>query len=106
MENMHVLKKIGLGILFALLFIAMVLLLGQVVMLLWNYVVPGVTGWNSINYKQALALLVLCKILFGGFGGGGRGGKFGGGWKNKWSKMSEEEKAQLKERFKQSCKNN
>jgi len=106
MENMHVLKKIGLGILFALLFIAMVLLLGQVVMLLWNYVVPGVTGWNSINYKQALALLVLCKILFGGFGGGGRGGKFGGGWKKKWGKMSEEEKSQLKERFKQSCINN
>ena len=103
---MHVLKKIGLGILFALLFIAMVLLLGQVVMFLWNYVVPGVTGWNSINYKQALAMLVLCKILFGGFGGGGRGGKFGGGWKKKWGKMSEEEKSQLKERFKQSCINN
>ncbi len=51
-------------------------------------------------------MLVLCKILFGGFGGGGRGGKFGGGWKKKWGKMSEEEKSQLKERFKQSCINN
>lgn len=39
----------------------------------------GVTGWSSITYMQALALLLLCKILFGSFGGGGRGGKFGGG---------------------------
>jgi Ca2+/H+ antiporter, TMEM165/GDT1 family len=106
MENMHVSKKIAWGILFALLFAAMVLLLGQVVMLLWNYVLPQATGWNAINYKQALALLVLCKILFGGFGGGRRGGRFKDSWKSKWGKMSEEEKQQLKERFKQSCKSN
>ena len=104
MEKMSVLKKIGLGILFGLLMLALLLLLGKVVMLLWNFVVPEVTGWKSITYLQALALLVLCKILFGGFGRGGGKGRhgFGPGWKHKWNKMSEEEKMQLKERFKQS----
>jgi hypothetical protein len=47
------------------------------VMLLWNNVVPGVfLGAQTLNYRQALGLLILCRILFGGFRGrGGRGGR-------------------------------
>ena len=36
-----------------------------VVMLLWNYTLPALTGLNPVTYWQALALLILARILFG-----------------------------------------
>ena len=50
-----------------------------VTMHLWNWLMPAVFGLRTITWLQALGLLVLGKILFGGFhrhGGGcrGRGG--------------------------------
>lgn len=36
--------------------------------LLWNYVVPSLTGWTPINFWQTLALMVLGRIVTGGFG--------------------------------------
>jgi len=44
---------------------------GQVVRLLWNALLPPLFGWPTVTFWQALGLLVLCRILFGGFGGGG-----------------------------------
>ncbi len=38
------------------------------VMLLWNCLIPGVIGWSAITYWQALGLIVLCRLLLGGFG--------------------------------------
>jgi hypothetical protein len=46
-------------------------LVGEVVMLLWNALLPQLFGWPPITLWQALGLLVLCRILFGGFGSGG-----------------------------------
>ena len=45
---------------------------------LWNWLIPPLTGWHTLGYVQALGLLALCRILFGGFGerwrhAGGRG---------------------------------
>ena len=54
--------------------------LGGVVMALWNAVIPGLlTGAQAIDYPHALGLLVLCRILFGGFRGygGWHGHRFG-----------------------------
>jgi hypothetical protein len=45
--------------------------MGEVVMLLWNVLLPPLFGWPQITLWQALGLLVLCRILFGGFGSGG-----------------------------------
>jgi hypothetical protein len=42
---------------------------GEVVMHLWNWLAPALFGWRTITIWQALGLLVLCRILFGGFGG-------------------------------------
>src|SRR5580698_2596078 len=42
---------------------------GEVVMQLWNWLGPALFGWRQINFWQALGLLVLCRILFGGWGG-------------------------------------
>ena len=44
---------------------------GLVVMLLWNWLAPEVFGLRTITFWQAFGLLALCRILFGGFGGGG-----------------------------------
>lgn len=48
---------------------------GFVVQQLWNWLVPRLAGWPAITFWQALGILVLCRILFGGFGmhGGRRG---------------------------------
>ena len=41
---------------------------GAVVMRLWNWLLPDLFGWREITFWQALGLLALCRILFGGFG--------------------------------------
>lgn len=42
---------------------------GVVVMALWNWLTPDLFGWKPIGYLQALGVLVLSKILFGGLRG-------------------------------------
>ena len=44
---------------------------GEVVMHLWNWLLPPLFGWRQITFWQALGLLALCRILFGGIGGRG-----------------------------------
>jgi hypothetical protein len=41
---------------------------GGLVMQLWNWLLPPLFGWREVTFWQALGLLVLCRILFGGFG--------------------------------------
>lgn len=65
--------------------------LGAVVMVLWNAVIPVLfTSARPIDYLHALGLLVLSRILFGGFRGHG-------GWHRrrhmaKWQAMTAEER--------------
>ena len=44
---------------------------GEVVLHLWNWLLPALFGWRQVTFWQALGLLALCRILFGGFGGHG-----------------------------------
>jgi uncharacterized membrane protein len=46
---------------------------GEVVKLLWNWLAPMLFGLRLITFWQAIGLLALCRILFGGFGMGGGG---------------------------------
>jgi hypothetical protein len=46
---------------------------GEIVMHLWNWLLPPLFGWRLITFWQALGLLLLCRILFGGLGRGPRG---------------------------------
>ena len=39
-----------------------------VVMLLWNWLMPSLFGLITISFWQALGILVLCRLLFGGLG--------------------------------------
>ena len=59
-----------LAILGILLFIAIG---GEMVMQLWNWLLPSLFGWRQITFWQALGILALCRILFGGFGWHGSG---------------------------------
>jgi hypothetical protein len=63
--------------------------LGWVVMALWNWLMPNLfTGAHEINYLQALGMLVLSKILFGGF----RHGCHGRWHRNRLEQMTPEER--------------
>jgi hypothetical protein len=53
-------------VLFAAMFVTVC---GFVVMSLWNWLMPALFGWHLINFWQAVGILVLSKILFGGFRG-------------------------------------
>lgn len=59
---LHVLKVI-------LLIAALLAGLSAVVMGLWNILMPAVFGLHAIGYWQALGLLVLSHLFFGGFRG-------------------------------------
>ena len=80
-------------------------LFGQIVMWLWNAILPPLLGVNMLtSFWQALGLLVLSRILFGGFFRGGygrRGGPYM--WRKKWMNMSDEEKIKFQEEWKRRC---
>lgn len=77
--------------------IVALLVFGFATMHLWNWLMPAIFGLRTITFLQALGLVVLGKILFGGFhrhGGGGRG------WKRhmeqRWAQMSPEEQERFR----------
>ena len=89
-------------------FIGAFLLLAAVVMWLWNAILPAVLPANPLNYPQAMGLLVLCRILFGGLHLGRRGGPphteaRQHAWKDKWMNMDEGERAKFKEAWRRRC---
>jgi hypothetical protein len=72
---------------------------GEIVKLLWNWLLPPLFGLPSVTFWQALGLLALSRILFGGFGlhGSGRRSGIRGRMKERWEHMTPEER----ERFRQ-----
>ncbi len=76
-----------------------------VVMSLWNVLMPAIFAVRAISFWQALGLLVLSKILFGGFrphrGGGGPG------WRRRmierWEQMTPEEREKFKQGMRRGC---
>jgi hypothetical protein len=43
---------------------------GVLVRELWNWLLPTIFGWREITFWQAVGMLALCRILFGGHGFG------------------------------------
>jgi hypothetical protein len=59
--------------------------MGLVTVLLWNALMPALAGLHQINFFQALGLLLLIRLLFGGLPGRGMGRRrprFVRGWKD------------------------
>jgi len=66
-------QKILIGIGFGIVGIGFLFLCGLIVMLLWNWLMPDIFGLKRLTYWQAWGLLILCTILFKGFGSGNSG---------------------------------
>lgn len=88
-------------------FVGMAALVIWVVMLLWNWLMPMLFDLSAITFWEAAGILLLSKILFGGFGGGKHkchcqhGSQHG--WKHKfkhkWGHMSEADKEKWEAKF-------
>ncbi len=86
-------------------FIVFATVIGTVVMLLWNAIIPNILNTRPIKFWEAVGLLCLVRLLTGGFRGGWkrkmRGKKRAR--KEKWINMTEEERAEFKSRWKERC---
>jgi len=82
-------QRMGKGIVIGVVLFAV---LGLLVMSLWNALLPAIVGVKAIGFWQALGLLVLCRILFGGLGF--RPGMFGmrRRMQERWMQMSPEQR--------------
>jgi hypothetical protein len=74
---------------------------GEVVLRLWNWLLPPLFGWRLITFWQALGILLLCRVLFGGHGWrGSRGSRFRHRMRERCGRMTPEER----ERFRQAMR--
>ena len=76
----------------------MLTIVSAIVMQLWNALLPNLFGWHVIGFGQALGLLILSRLLFGGMRGPGR---WGPPWlhhmRQRWEKMTPEEREKFRE---------
>ena len=79
--------------------------LGFVAMGLWNWLMPALFGWHPITFWQAVGLMILSRILLGGFRGrpGGHG-LMGRRMMERWEKMTPEERNELREAIRDRCR--
>ena len=88
-------KYIAMGIAGIFAITIFIFLGGKVVQLLWNWLMPMLFGLREVTFWQAIGILALSRILFGGIGVGGRRSR------GRWDRhMSAEER----ERFRQSMR--
>jgi len=87
--------------LFATLFVT---LFGFVVMYLWNWLMPPLFGWHLIGFWQALGIVILSKILFGGFHGPhGRHWHWRRRMMERWEQMTPEEREKFRQSMRGRC---
>lgn len=78
-------------------------------MVLWNNLIPEIFKGPTITYAQALGLLILSRVIFGGFGHGFARRGWGHHYWNKkkfeekLSKLSPEEQEKFRTRFETKC---
>jgi hypothetical protein len=63
---------------------------GVIVQNLWNWILPPLFGWRELTFWQALGLLVLSRILFGGSG---------------WRGSSGSARSRIRRRMEERCRN-
>jgi hypothetical protein len=85
------------GARFILLAIVAATVLGFVVKQVWNWLMPSVFGLHLISFWQALGLLVLGRLLLGGFAGPFRRGMhWRGRMMERWAQMTPEERERFR----------
>lgn len=90
------------GLKFFAVAIVAVTVFGFVTMHLWNWLMPVLFGWKLVTLWQALGLIILGRVLFGGFRGPGRRH-----WRHRmmdrWEQMSPEEREKFREGMRNRC---
>jgi hypothetical protein len=77
---------------------------GEIVVQLWNWLLPPLFGWREITFWQGLGLLALCRILFGGLGIHGRA-RSNARWRmaDRWERMTPEERERFRQGWRARC---
>jgi hypothetical protein len=92
------------GLRFVLFAVLLVAFLGFVVMSLWNWLTPALFTWHPISFWQAVGLLILSKILFGGFRGRPERHLY---WRRRmmerWQQMTPEERENFRQGMRGGC---
>jgi len=93
------------GAAFVALAVVSIAVLSFVVMSLWNWLIPTLFRGAQLAYWQAVGLLLLSRILFGGLRG--RGGWHGHWrermWRERWASLTPEERERLREKLQERC---
>jgi hypothetical protein len=81
---------------------------GELVLQLWNWLLPSLFGWRPITFWQALGILALCRILFGGFGRHGYGrsrfrNRMRMRMEERWQHMTPEEREKFRHGMRGRC---
>ena len=76
---------------------------GEVVMRLWNWLLPTLFGWHALTFWQALGFLALCRILFGSHGRGNGSSRWRLGKDGLWGRMTPEEREKFREKMRARC---
>jgi hypothetical protein len=93
-------KKAWIAVIAPPVLVLFIWLMGELVMHLWNWLLPPMFGWHLITFWQALGLLVLSRIFFGSWGpGGGRRSR----GRARWDKMTPEERDRLRKNWGARC---
>lgn len=105
-ENQHFSAKRR--IVFFLFLVIGIFSISAIVMFLWNWILPTISPLTAITYWQAMGLLVLCRILFGGFNfhrhhREHRPPFMQTAAREKFMNMTEEEKQEFKNQWKSRC---
>jgi hypothetical protein len=79
----------------------LVALLSFAVMLLWNALIPVLFSGPVLTFWQAAGLLVLCRLLFGGFRPHHHGHHRWRhrAWRDRWHRMSPEDRDRFRDGF-------
>jgi hypothetical protein len=79
---------------------------GEVVLQLWNWLLPPLFGFRTITFWQAVGILALSRILFGGLCGRSQ---YRSGFRNRmrerWEHMTPEEREKFRQGMRGRCGN-
>ncbi len=77
---------------------------GELVLHLWNWLLPPLFGWRQITFWQSVGILALCRILFGGISGRGLHRSYSGRrMAERWRNMTPEEREKFRQSMRGRC---
>ena len=88
-------RRVERGVKFAMLGVVAITVFGFLVRGLWNWLMPPLFGLHALTFWQALGLLALSWILFGGLRGG-PGGYRRRRFRERWEEMTPEQREKVR----------